>query len=170
MLSGHRGWRYRVSAQVEGWTKVNRISSEDISEWPCVSEYISVRSLTTIHIASMLSFLPNGLLDSAAKRITSRRTRCRYCTEISDCNGTTVATRVPTRTPLTCVQEVSSDYFLQNLEQKHGCEIWGLFVGNIEDSDVCDVRSSSRGHVYWHFRGPFYLYCQCTRTANIWTY
>jgi hypothetical protein len=116
---------------------VNRISSEYVSEWPCVSEYNSVQGLTTIHTASMLSVLPNGMLDSAAKRITSRQTRCRYCSETFDCNGTVVATRVPQ----TCVQDVSSYYFLQNLEQKHACEIWGLYVGKIEGSDICDVTS-----------------------------
>lgn len=116
---------------------MNGISSEYVSEWPCVSEYNSVQGLTTIHTASMLSFLPNGLLDFAAKRITSRRTLCRYCSETFDCNGTAVATRVP----LTCVQDISSYYFLQNLEQKHACEIRGLYVGKNEDSDVCDVTS-----------------------------
>ena len=155
---------------MEGWTKVNRISSEDVSEWPCVSDYNLVQSLTTVHIASMLSVLQNGLLHSSTKRITSRRTRCRYCFESSDFTGTAVTTRLPTRTPLTCVQDVSSYYFLQNLEQKHGRENWGLYVGYIDDSDVCDVTSFSPGHEYWNFRRPFYLYRQSPRTAKIWTY
>ena len=82
----------------------------------------------TIHIASMFSVLPNGLLDSAAKRITSRRTRCKYCSESSDCNRSAVATRVPTRTPLTCVRDVSSFFFAPGTWRKNMTAKSGVYI------------------------------------------